>query len=551
MRIAILLNKENMKKLTLVLSCVLFCNFSFAQNNNELIVQFKVNEKPKSSEVLKLQKFNNPEIRSLNKSNKIKSIKLTGNKKKKDTYILSLDSSKSIEELIEMYQKTGLFEYIEPNYVGSGHGFQNTPNDTYYNRQWSHYNDGTFSDSNATSDADIDTDLAWDITQGDPNLIVAILDSGAKLDHPEFSGRIWVNTNENEDGSDTDSNNFVDDINGWDFVNNDNDPTDDHGHGTNVGGIALASGNNNIGYAGVNWNSKIMICKILDEENRGYYSWWADAVYYAVDNGASVINMSVGGNGSSTLLEDAVNYAYNNNVPVVVSTGNQNSVIQYPAQYANAFAIGSTNPDDTRSVPFFWSETSGSNYGPQIDFVAPGNYMYGLNNSSNTNYNYYWGGTSQAAPHVAGLISLLLSVDSNLTVDEIRTILEETSEDEVGDSEDTAGWDQYYGHGRINAFQALTHSSLSIDKFEGTNQNLIVYPNPTASGSNLKILNLVNGENEITIYNMIGQKIYKTSHSALDNSATINLPELTTGNYILRINNTSKNKSTIKNLIIK
>jgi subtilisin family serine protease len=540
-----------MKKLTLFLSYVLLCNFSFAQNNNGLIVQFKVNEKPKSSKVLKLQKFNNPEIRSLNKSNKIKSIKLTGNKKKKDTYILALDSSKSVKELIEDYKKTGLFKYVEPNYVGSGHGFQNTPNDTYFNRQWSHYNDGTFSASNATSDADIDTDLAWDITQGDPNLIVAILDSGAKLDHPEFSGRIWVNTNENEDGSDTDSNNFVDDINGWDFVNNDNDPTDDHGHGTNVGGIALASGNNNLGYAGVNWNSKIMICKILDEENSGYYSWWADAIYYAVDNGASVINMSVGGDGSSTLLEDAVNYAYDNNVPVVVSTGNQNSVIQYPAQYANAFAIGSTNPDDTRSVPFFWNETSGSNYGPALDFVAPGNYIYGLNNSSNTNYNYYWGGTSQAAPHVAGLISLLLSVDSNLTVDEIRTILEETSEDEVGDSEDTAGWDQYYGHGRINAFQALTHSSLSIDKFDGTNQNLIVYPNPTASGSNLKIFNLVNGENVITIYNMIGQKIYKTSHSALDNAAIINLPGLTTGNYILRINNTSKNKSTIKNLIIK
>ena len=540
-----------MKKSTLFLSYVLLCNFSFAQNNNGLIVQFKVNEKPKSSKVLKLQKFNNPEIRSLNKSNKIKSIKLTGNKKKKDTYILALDSSKSVKELIEDYKKTGLFKYVEPNYVGSGHGFQNTPNDTYFNRQWSHYNDGTFSASNATSDADIDTDLAWDITQGDPNLIVAILDSGAKLDHPEFSGRIWVNTNENEDGSDTDSNNFVDDINGWDFVNNDNDPTDDHGHGTNVGGIALASGNNNLGYAGVNWNSKIMICKILDEENSGYYSWWADAIYYAVDNGASVINMSVGGDGSSTLLEDAVNYAYDNNVPVVVSTGNQNSVIQYPAQYANAFAIGSTNPDDTRSVPFFWNETSGSNYGPALDFVAPGNYIYGLNNSSNTNYNYYWGGTSQAAPHVAGLISLLLSVDSNLTVDVIRTILEETSDDEVGDSEDTAGWDQYYGHGRINAFQALTHSSLSIDKFDGTNQNLIVYPNPTASGSNLKILNLVNGENVITIYNMIGQKIYKTSHSALDNAAIINLPGLTTGNYILRINNTSKNMSTIKNLIIK
>ena len=122
-----------MKKLTLFLSYVLLCNFSFAQNNNGLIVQFKVNEKPKSSKVLKLQKFNNPEIRSLNKSNKIKSIKLTGNKKKKDTYILALDSSKSVKELIEDYKKTGLFKYVEPNYVGSGHGFQNTPNDTYFN----------------------------------------------------------------------------------------------------------------------------------------------------------------------------------------------------------------------------------------------------------------------------------------------------------------------------------------------------------------------------------------------------------------------------------
>lgn len=540
-----------MKKLILVLLCSLLSNFSFSQDNNELIVKFKTNKKPKSSEVLKLQKFDNSDISLLNKNNKIESIKLTGNKKEGDTYILELNSSKPIEKLIELYKKTGLFEYVEPNFVGNGHGFQNTPNDNNFNRQWSHYNDGTFSLSNSTIDADIDTDLAWDITQGDPNLIVAILDSGAKLDHPEFSGRIWLNTNENQNGTDTDSNNYIDDINGWDFVNNDNDPTDDHGHGTNVAGIALASGNNNIGYAGVNWNSKIMICKILDNNNSGYYSWWAEAIYYAVDNGASVINMSVGGNGSSTLLENAINYAYNNNVPVVVSTGNQNSVIQYPAKYTNAFAIGSTNSDDTRSVPFFWSTTSGSNYGPELDFVAPGNFMYGLSYSSNTDYNSYWGGTSQAAPHVAGLISLLLSVDSNLTITEIRTILEQSSEDQVGNSDDTSGWDQYYGHGRINAFQALTNSSLSVFNFENTNKDLLVYPNPTTSGSNLKILNSINGENVITIYNMIGQNIYNTRNSTVNNSITIDLPELNIGTYILKINNKSKNISTIKKLIIK
>ena len=540
-----------MKKLILVLSCLLLSNFSFSQNNNELIVKFKANKKPKSSEVLKLQKFDNSDISLLNKSNKIESIELTGNKKERDTYILELNSSKPIEELIELYKKTGLFEYVEPNFVGNGHGFQTTPNDNNFNRQWSHYNDGTFSLSNSTIDADIDTDLAWDITQGDPNLIVAILDSGAKLDHPEFSGRIWLNTNENQNGIDTDSNNYIDDTNGWDFVNNDNDPTDDHGHGTNVTGIALASGNNDIGYAGVNWNSKIMICKILDNNNNGYYSWWAEAIYYAVDNGASVINMSAGGNASSTLLENAISYAYNNNVPVVVSTGNQNSVIQYPARYTNAFAIGSTNSDDTRSVPFFWDTTSGSNYGPELDFVAPGNFIYGLSYSSNTNYNSYWGGTSQAAPLVTGLISLLLSVDSSLTITEIRTILEQSSEDQVGNSDDTSGWDQYYGHGRINAFQALTNTTLSISNFENTNKDLLVYPNPTTSGSNLKILNLINGENVITIYNMIGQYVYNTKSSTTNNSTTIYLPELNTGTYILKINNNSKNISTIKKLIIK
>jgi len=540
-----------MKKLILVLSCILLSNFSFSQNNNELIVKFKANKKPKSSEVLKLQKFDNADISLLNKSNKIESIELTGNKKERDTYILELNSSKPIEELIELYKKTGLFEYVEPNYVGNGHGFQTTPNDNNFNRQWSHYNDGTFSLSNSTTDADIDTDLAWDITKGDPNLIVAILDSGAKLDHPEFSGRIWMNTNENQNGTDTDSNNYIDDTNGWDFVNDDNDPTDDHGHGTNVTGIALASGNNSIGYAGVNWNSKIMICKILDNNNSGFYSWWAEAIYYAVDNGASVINMSVGGNGSSTLLENAINYAYDNNVPVVVSTGNQNSVIEYPAKYTNAFAIGSTNPDDTRSVPFFWSATSGSNFGSELDFVAPGNYIYGLSYSSNTNYNSYWGGTSQAAPHVAGLISLLLSVEPSLSVSEIRTILEESSEDQVGDSNDTSGWDQYYGHGRINAFHALTHSTLSIYNFENTNKDLLIYPNPIISGSNLKILNLANGENVINIYNIIGQYIYNIKKSTTGNSTTISLPELNTGVYLLKIDNNLENISTIKRLVIK
>ena len=547
------LKTKKMKKIILFIISLLMSSFLFCQTQKSLIIKFKTTNKPNRIFVQNQQKFLNSKIDILNTNNGLKSIILTGNKKMEDTYVINLDSDKQIEELIELYRLTDLFEYVEPNFVGHGHGYsQTTPNDTFFNRQWSHYNDGTFSLSNSTVDADIDSELAWDITQGNSNLIIAILDSGLKLDHPEFAGRIWTNPSEVQDGSDTDSNGFIDDINGgWDFVNNDNNPTDDHGHGTNVAGIAVASGNNSNGYAGVNWNSKIMVCKILDDNNSGLYSWWADAIYYAVDNGASVINLSAGGNGSSTLLENAINYAYNNNVVIVVSTGNQNSVIQYPARYTNAFAVGSTDSDDTRSAPFFWSSTSGSNFGPELDFVAPGNYIYGLSYSSNTNFNTYWGGTSQAAPHVAGLVSLLLSVDSNLTVDQIRTILEESSEDQVGDSDDTIGWDQYYGHGRINAYNALTHSTLSINDIDVLNDNIVLYPNPTSNNNLLRVRGIDNGIHEINIYNNLGQLINKNEITVDNLIASILIENLKSGLYYINIKNKLNNAIVMKKLIIK
>lgn len=539
--------------ISILCSLFLFSQSNENQTTSRIVVKFKTDKKPNKTCVESYQKFDMPHIDLLNKNNNIRSIKLTGNKKQGDTYVLEFDVNRPIEQLMELYLKTELFIYVEPDFIGKGHGFQTTPNDVYFNRQWSHYNDGSFLLSNSTIDADIDTDLAWDITQGDPNLIVAILDSGLKLDHPEFSGRIWNNTNETQTGSDSDSNGYSDDLfGGWDFVNNDNDPTDDHGHGTNVAGITLASGNNNnIGYAGVNWNSKIMTCKIIDSNNSGFYSWWAEAIYYAVDNEASVINMSVGENASSTLLEEAINYAYDENVPIVVSTGNQNSVIQYPAKYTNAFAIGSTNSDDTRSAPFFWSDTSGSNYGAELDFVAPGNYMYGLDHLSNTNYDYYWGGTSQAAPHVAGLISLLLSVNTDLTVDEIRLVLEESSEDQVGDSEDTFGWDQYYGHGRINAFQALMNPLLNINSFENANENVMIYPNPSTTGSPLEILNLIDGDYNLSFYTILGQNLYEKKVKASHSKIRVLLPKFNFGTYLLKIKNNSKNITIFKKLIIK
>lgn len=510
-----------------VLCCFIlfFGNPVFCQKDNfskeELVVEFA----KKPTEELKLFLFDE----FLN----LESLKEIGNKKVGKTFLLQFKSSVDVSTKTNQLIETGLFKYVEPNYKVKGHGYVQTPNDPLFiNNQWSHLNDGSFSLSPATNDADIDTDLAWDITTGDPNLIVAVLDTGIKLDHPEFNGRI---------------------ITGYNYVNDSSDPTDDHGHGTNVTGIALASGNNSIGYAGVNWNSKIMPLKILDNNNEGFYSWMADAIYYAVDNGAKVINLSAGGDSSSTLLEDAVNYAYSNNVPVIVSTGNQNSVIQYPAKYANAIAVGSTNPNDARSAPFFWSTTSGSNYGPEIDFVAPGNYIYGLNHLSNTSYDTYWGGTSQAAPHVAGVVSLLLSIKSNLTISQIVTILQETSQDMIGNStEDTLGWDQYYGYGRINAFNALSHNVLTSTGFSNSLSKLVIYPNPI-NDSNFLFINglLDNCKYLIQIISLDGKIIANDVHFNNSNIVKLNVTDLQSGVYLLRIKDFNKTEIVTKKIIKK
>src|SRR5690606_38147307 len=121
-------------------------------------------------------------------------------------------------------------------------------------------------------------------------------------------------------------------VQGWDFVNNDNDPTDDHGHGSNVAGIAAATGNNGAGYAGVDWNARVMILKILDNQNFGNYTNWALAIRYAADNGANIFNMSVGGSGFSQLMQSAIQYANTKNAIVVACMMNTNtSVPYYPA----------------------------------------------------------------------------------------------------------------------------------------------------------------------------------------------------------------------------
>ncbi len=435
----------------------------------------------------------------------------TGIKSGYSAIVLKFPKDTELNSLLDELNKMDEVEYAEADGIGFSSGVRGvSPDDQYYYRQWGLKNDGSFSGMPAVAGADIEMEEGWAIEQGDSSIVVGIIDSGCKLNHPELQNRIWKNYEEIAgNGIDDDNNNYTDDFQGWDFANSDNNPTDDFGHGTNVTGIIGAQGNNGIGYAGVDWNCKLMILKGINSSNWGYYSWWIDAINYAVDNGAKVLNLSLGGTDISTALQDAINNALANNVTVVACMMNTNSnTIFYPAAYQGVIAVGATNPDDKRSHPFFWSNSSGSNYGPHISVVAPGNYIYGLDYQSNNQYGYFWGGTSQATPYVCGLASLILAQDPNKTPAEIKTLIQSTAEDQVGNPiEDTPGWDQYYGYGRINAFNALTLLS-GIGNDEKTQEDITIFPNP--NDGNFKVLaKSIPGDNAIIrIETCSGQVVY-------------------------------------------
>ena len=545
-----------MKKIFAII-CLITFQVLFCQNpdyaNHRIIVAFNENET-----------FNNLDDISTNDllgflflEYNIKSIKLLDKAYNKSSRInerpisIVFNHNIDVNNLINRLNLTGLFKYVEPDYINYGSGKKLnseknnntylkpnvfnpvTPNDTYFFRQWGLHNDGTFSLSPASIDADVDMTDAWSLTTGNPNITMAILDSGIRMSHPEFAGRFWVNTSEVLDANDSDSNGYIDDLNGWDFVNDDNNPADDHGHGTNVSGIAVATGNNGIGYAGIDWSCKIMPLKVLNSNNSGFNSDIIESFYYAIDKGAKIISISIGGSGFSVPYQDAVNAAYNNNIVIVACMMNfNNNTPYYPAAFTNTIAVGSTDPNDERTEPFFWSSTSGSNYGAHIDVVAPGNYMYGLASGSDTNYNSYWGGTSQATPLVSGICSLILDLSPNLSVDQVRNIINSTAEDQVGDAQDTPGWDQYYGNGRVNAFAAL-QQTLSINDNDLFNE-LAVYPNPV--NNKLFIKSTSQNIDYIVVTNINGQIIFEKNIDS--NESYIDCKSLGSGVYFVELNNT-------------
>ncbi len=360
-------------------------------------------------------------------------------------YKIRLPKGLDPNEAARRYMRNPDVEYAEPNYI---YKISETVNDPFFSSQWMHSNIGT--------------EYAWNITAGSLNVTIAIIDTGVDWDHPDLSANIWNNTDEDCDNStDLDNNGYYGDCRGYDFVNvfgpcwpgedchdEDNDPMDFFGHGTHTAGIAAAAGNNSIGIAGVCRNCSIMPVRaaLAVSENAAYLFDYdiAQALKYAADNGANIISMSFGGPNSS-LLHEAIDYAYNRGSVLIAAAGNSDSDEKlYPAAYDNVIAVAASNQNSIKA--------GFSSYGSWVDVAAPGVDI--LSTWFDDDYAYA-DGTSMATPVVSGIAGLLLSADRNMSNDEIRSIIL-SSVDKPGSS------DYYIGTGRVNASKALEKNTTLI-----------------------------------------------------------------------------------------
>jgi subtilisin family serine protease len=233
----------------------------------------------------------------------------------------------SVQDAVKEYENMPGVEYAQPNYIYHLHS--TTPNDPSFSGLWGLHNTGQLVGGiSGTFDADIDAPEAWSINTGSPSVIVAVVDSGVDYNHPDISGNIWDNSGETVNYTDSDLNGYIDDIRGWDFVDNDNDPIDLHSHGTHVSGTIGAVGNNGLGIAGVAWTTKIMPVRVFDAQGRATTANMVLGFDYAVANGAKIINFSGGGQpggAADQAAKDSISAANYAGVLMVISAGNDTS----------------------------------------------------------------------------------------------------------------------------------------------------------------------------------------------------------------------------------
>jgi thermitase len=312
------------------------------------------------------------------------------------------------DSIKDSLMRTGLFNYVEAD--GIAHG-RLTPNDAMFISQW-HLQT-------------IQAPAAWNLTSGSTAVAIAVIDSGVDPTHPDLVSKL---------------------VPGWSFVGGTANTSDVLGHGTAVAGTAAAASDNVIGVTGVAWRNPIMPLQVLNASNLAYYSDIANAITYAADHGARIINISISGTSASSVLQSAVDYAWNKGSVVFAAAGNSsNNTPNYPAACDKVIAVSATDASDNLA--------SFSNYGTWIDLAAPGSYIYTTTNGGGYGA---WEGTSFASPIAAAVGALALSINPGLSNAALVSMLEQNSDD-LG----PAGYDASYGWGRVNAYRVASAAATA------------------------------------------------------------------------------------------
>ena len=330
------------------------------------------------------------------------------------------------QEIAKAYTEKSEIEYAEPNYYRTVNGI---PNDELYSYQW-HLPMVNMSE-------------AWDLSTGE-GVTVAIVDTGVNPFGRDSFGPIGDSRV----------------LRGYNAITGLPGGIDFEGHGTHVAGVVGQETDNGIGVAGIAYGANILPVKALSIFGVGVDSWIIRGIRWATDQGADIINLSLGSFDKSQAIEDAVNYAYENGVTVVAAAGNSgDGKVMYPAAHENCIAVGAVN--------YIKVLTDYSNYGDALDLVAPGGdnnvdlngdgFVDGILQENFGFFGFNWGfwyyaGTSFASPHVAGIAALVKSIHPDYGPDEIRQVLQDTAQD-LGDP----GWDARYGHGLVDAYAAVSY----------------------------------------------------------------------------------------------
>lgn len=388
----------------------------YKYRSGEMIVKFKESSNPKAAKVDAEAK--KVLTKMLSNETSISSVKNLGFT---NTKLVKFKNNKKPDELTKVLKTKykSSIEYAEPNYILYASDIKSSwvPSDSYYNNLWGLSNKGqAIVGQSGLAGIDINAQKAWDITKGSNSVVVAVIDSGVDYDHPDLKNNIWINNKEIPDNYiDDDSNGYIDDVNGWDFYWNNNDPDDYNGHGTHVSGT-IAAASNSSGVVGVAPNVKIMPLRFINSSGEGTVSDAIKAIDYATKMGAKILNNSWGGASYSQALYDAIK---NSNTLFVAAAGNDglntDNSPTYPASYDLSNILSVAAIDNKGNLASF------SNYGVNtVDVAAPGVNIY-----STTPYNsyQYYSGTSMATPHVSGEAALVFSKNPSTNPLTIKNII--------------------------------------------------------------------------------------------------------------------------------